>query len=84
MNKSVTGRPILKRFPPGDRWVPFNTEDEESIEPYETLTDALEYAHKATNGKKFIVDAASGIVYVIEEEKDQPVVQEKKYSIYGE
>lgn len=74
--------PILKRFPPGDRWVPVEMGDDSII--FNTLTDGLEWVFKNYNTKKFVVDAENQIVYIIKQEERVTLPEENRYSIYGE
>lgn len=70
---------ILKRVPPGDKWV-FATTPNGTI--WQSLTDALEAWYQNTGDTQFYIDARKGIVEkVIEEEVEIPV---KKFSLYGE
>lgn len=70
---------ILKRVPPGDKWI-FATTPKGTI--YPSLTDALEAWYQNTGDTQFFIDARKGIVEkVIEEEVEIP---EKRFSLYGE
>jgi hypothetical protein len=70
---------ILKRVPPGDKWV-FATTPKGTI--YPSLTDALEGWYQNTGDTQFYIDARKGVVEkVIEEEVEIP---EKRFSLYGE
>jgi pectin methylesterase-like acyl-CoA thioesterase len=70
---------VLKRVPPGDRWI-FAEGTHPTI--YPSLTDALEAWFQANGDTQFYIDARKGIVEIIyEEEVDVPV---KKFSLYGE
>ena len=70
---------ILKRVPPGDRWV-FATTPKGTI--YPSLTDALEAWYQANGDTNFYIEARNGTVeIIIEEEVDVPV---KRFSLYGE
>lgn len=85
MNTQLNKNPVLKRYPPGDRWIPHDCPSpppEEMI--FETLTDALEWVYKQYKTKKFIVDAEEQIVYSIEKEEKVKKPTDNKYSIYGE
>lgn len=87
MDSTVKKIPVLKRFPPGDKWIEYDEPNEysKSNPPtvYPTLTAGLDFCFRKYNSKKFIVDAEDQIVYIIEEEQS---VQQKtdKYSIYDE
>ena len=70
---------ILKRVPPGDRWV---FADGKNSAVYPSLTDALEAWYQNTGDTQFYIDARKGFVEkVIEEEIEVP---EKRFSLYGE
>ena len=71
---------VLKRVPPGDRWVAANATQSSRI--YPTLTDALEGYFQQTGETKFYMDARKGIVEIVkEQEVEKPV---KRFSLYGE
>ena len=70
---------ILKRVPPGDRWI---FADLKNSAVYSSLTDALEAWYQNTGDTQFYIDARKGVVEkVIEEEVEIP---EKRFSLYGE
>ena len=70
---------VLKRVPPGDRWV-FADGSTKSI--YPSLTDALEAWYEDTGDTQFYIDARKGTVEsVVTEEVEKPV---KRFSLYGE
>jgi len=70
---------VLKRVPPGDRWV-FATTPRGTIWP--SLTDALEAWYQENGDTNFYIEARKGTVEIIrEEEVEIPV---KKFSLYGE
>lgn len=70
---------VLKRVPPGDRWI-FATTPKGTIWP--SLTDALEAWYQNTGDTNFFIEARDGTVHIIkEEEVDKPV---KRFSLYGE
>lgn len=71
---------ILKRLPPGDRWVESNG-DQQRV--YPTLTAGLEYVFQKTKCKQYFFDAGEGKVYMVKQEKDpEPEIQ--TFSIYGD
>jgi hypothetical protein len=71
---------ILKRVPPGDKWVFANATKSSLV--YPSLTDALEAWYQNTGDTQFYIDARKGVVEkVIEEEIEVP---EKRFSLYGE
>ena len=70
---------VLKRVPPGDRWV-FANGKNRSV--YPSLTDALEAWYQENGHTNFYIEARKGTVeIVIEEEIEIPV---KRFSLYGE
>ncbi len=70
---------ILKRVPPGDRWI-FVTTPNGAIHP--SLTDALEAWFQNTGDTNFYIDAKKGTVEVIKHQQvEKPIT---KYSLYGE
>ena len=71
---------VLKRVPPGDRWVFANATKNSLV--YPSLTEALEAWYQQNGDTQFFMDARKGTVEIIyEEEVDVPV---KKFSLYGE
>lgn len=70
---------VLRRVPPGDRWV-FADSSNKSI--YPSLTDALEAWYEETGDTQFYIDARQGTVEsVVRKEIEKPV---KRFSLYGE
>ena len=67
----------LRRVPPGDRWT-----DVEDDVMSDNLTDALNHVFKREGVTNFVIDAATGEVFMLTDEKEPEVV--RKYSIYGE
>lgn len=71
---------VLKRVPPGDRWVFANATKSSLV--YPSLTDALEAWYQANGDTNFYIEARKGTVeIIIEEEVEVPV---KRFSLYGE
>jgi hypothetical protein len=69
---------ILKRVPPGDRWV--FVDDKKII--YPSLTDALEAWYQSNGDTNFYIEARKGTVEIIkQEEVEKPV---RRFSLYGE
>jgi hypothetical protein len=69
---------VLKRVPPGDRWI-FS---EDGSELYASLTDALEAWYQEYGDTQFYIDARRGTVEIVSErEVEKPV---KRFSLYGE
>jgi hypothetical protein len=70
---------VLKRVPPGDRWVFANGKNSAV---YPSLTDALEAWYQNFGDTNFYIEARRGTVeIVIEQEVEKPV---KRFSLYGE
>lgn len=70
---------VLKRVPPGDRWV---FADARVNNIYPSLTDALEAWYQTHGDTNFYIEARKGTVEIIkQEEVDIPV---KRFSLYGE
>ncbi len=70
---------ILKRVPPGDRWV-FADGSKKTI--YPSLTDGLEAWYQVEGDTNFYIEARKGTVEIIkQEEVEKPIT---KYSLYGE
>lgn len=71
---------VLKRVPPGDRWVFANATKSSLI--YPSLTDALEAWFQNTGDTNFYIEARKGTVEIVkEEEVEKPT---RKFSLYGE
>ena len=73
---------ILKRIPPGDRWVDIEYESE----TFESLTEGLEYAFQKSKGKikEFHLSAFDGKVFYDLPDPEPEPEPVKKYSLYGE
>jgi hypothetical protein len=70
---------VLKRVPPGDRWV---FADFKNSAVYPSLTDALEAWYQTNGDTQFFMDARKGTVEIIkQQEVEKPT---KKFSLYGE
>ena len=70
---------VLKRVPPGDRWV---FADLKNSAVYPSLTDALEAWYQTNGDTQFFMDARKGTVEIIkQQEVEKPT---KKFSLYGE
>ena len=70
---------VLKRVPPGDRWV---FADGKNSAVYSSLTDALEAWYQTNGDTNFYIEARNGTVEIIrQEEVEKPV---KRFSLYGE
>ena len=82
LDKEIHLKQVLKRFPPGDRWTPVNSE-----EPiFSSLTEGIEWVFQQTKAHDFLIKAAEGKVFIYyESEKPEPVPEKPKtYNIYGE
>jgi hypothetical protein len=73
---------ILKRVPPGDRWVDVDNE----TEVFESLTEGLEFAFQKSKGKykEFHLSAFDGKVFYVLPDPEPEPEPVKKYSLYGE
>lgn len=70
---------VLKRVPPGDRWIFTNLKNSAV---YPSLTDALEAWYQNFGDTQFFMDARKGTIEIIkQEEVEKPT---KKFSLYGE
>ena len=80
--KDVQLKQVLKRFPPGDRWTP--SDSDQPI--FSNLTEGIEYIFQKTQERDYLIKAAEGKVFVYsEEEKPEPEPEKPKtYNIYGE
>ena len=70
---------VLKRVPPGDRWV-FADGSQKDI--YPSLTDALEAWYQTNGDTQFFMDARRGTVEIVTSVKVEKAT--KKFSLYGE
>jgi len=70
---------VLKRVPPGDRWVFAKGNGQNT---YSSLTDALEAWYQYSGDTNFYIEARNGTVEIIkEQEVEKPV---RRFSLYGE
>ena len=71
---------VMRRYPPGDRWVI----PPDNLTIFNSLTEALEELFQRTGTTEFFVSAKEGTISVIvtEEVKVEKPIQ--KYSLYGE
>jgi pectin methylesterase-like acyl-CoA thioesterase len=70
---------VLKRVPPGDRWVFANGKNSAV---YPSLTDALEAWYQTNGDTNFYIEARKGTVEIIKQEEVEIPV--KRFSLYGE
>jgi len=82
LDKEVHLQQVLKRFPPGDRWTP--TDSDEPI--FSSLTEGIEWVFQNTQARDYLIKAAEGKVFIYsEQEKPEPEPEKPKtYNIYGE
>ena len=82
LDKEINLKQVLRRFPPGDRWVPVGQEDP----IFSSLTEGIEWVFQNTEARDFLVKAGEGKVFIYSEfenpepEPDPP----KTYNIFGE
>jgi len=70
---------VLKRVPPGDRWV---FADGNQLGIYPSLTDALEGWFQINGDTNFYIEARKGTVEIVKQAEVEKVV--KRFSLYGE
>ena len=70
---------VLKRVPPGDRWV---FADARVNNIYPSLTDALEAWYQTNGDTNFYIEARKGTVEIVTSVKVEKAT--KKFSLYGE
>ena len=70
---------VLKRVPPGDRWVFAKGNGQNT---YPSLTDALEAWYQYAGDTNFYIEARKGTVEIIKQEEVEIPV--KRFSLYGE
>ena len=80
--KDIKLKLVLKRFPPGDRWTPADSE-----QPlFSSLTEGIEYIFQQTQARDYLIKAAEGKVFIyseqeIAEPEPEPI---KTFNLYGE
>jgi hypothetical protein len=72
---------VLKRTPPGDRWVSVSYP---SDTVFQSLTDALEYHYQKSGETEYFISARNGTVEVVGEKEVKVEKPITKYSLYGE
>ena len=74
---------ILKRVPPGDRWIFANAKSGHiQGDTHQSLTDALEAWYQYAGDTNFYIEARNGTVEIVKQaEVEKPV---KRFSLYGE
>ena len=80
--KDIQLKQVLKRFPPGDRWIPTNAEQP----VFANLTEGIEWLYQQTKEHDYVIKAAAGQVFIyhehdIAEPEPEPI---KKFNLYGE
>ena len=80
--KDVNLKQDLKRFPPGDRWTP--ADSDQPI--FSNLTEGIEYIFQKTQERDYLIKAADGKVFIyseneIAEPEPEPI---KTFNLYGE
>ena len=80
--KDIKLKPVLKRFPPGDRWTP--VEAEQPI--FSSLTEGIEWVFQKTQERDYVIKAAEGKVFIYHEQDIAEPEPEppKRYNLYGE
>jgi hypothetical protein len=73
---------VLKRVPPGDRWIFAASAHLTHSVVYPSLTDALEAWYQTNGDTNFYIEARKGTVEIIREEEIEIPV--KRFSLYGE
>ena len=81
-DKEVHVKQVLKRFPPGDRWTPVDSEDP----IFSSLTEGIEWVFQQTKEHDYVIKAAEGRVFIyheneIAEPEPEPI---KTFNLYGE
>jgi len=80
--KDIQLKQVLKRFPPGDRWTPFNADQP----VFSNLTEGIEWVFQQTQERDYVIKAAEGKVFIyheneIVEPEPEPI---KTFNLYGE
>jgi|TARA_R110002074_G_scaffold382673_1_gene562477 hypothetical protein len=70
---------VLKRVPPGDKWMPVNNK----TQIFESLTEGLEWSYQNTGCRDYHLAAFDGEVYSINKVEVAPEPT-KTFSLYGE
>ena len=81
-DKEIHVQQVLKRFPPGDRWTPADSEQP----VFSSLTEGIEWVFQQTKETNFLIKAAQGKVFVYSETEIAPPEPEpiKTFNLYGE
>ena len=80
--KDIQLKPVLKRFPPGDRWTPVNAEQP----VFSSLTEGIEWVFQQTKETNYLIKAAEGKVFIYSETEIAPPEPDpiKTCNLYGE
>ena len=80
--KDIQLKQVLKRFPPGDRWTPVDS-DQPILS---SLTEGIEWVFQSTQERDYVIKAAEGKVFIYHEDDIAPPEPEqpKTYNLYGE
>ena len=70
---------VLKRVPPGDRWVFAKGNGQNT---YSSLTDALEAWYQYAGDTNFYIEARKGTVEIVKQAEVEKEI--KRFSVYGE
>ena len=80
--KDIKLKQVLRRFPPGDRWTPFDADQP----VFANLTEGIEWVFQNTQERDYVIKAGEGKVYIYHEDEiatpePEPI---KTFNLYGE
>ena len=80
--KDIQLKQVLKRFPTGDRWTPYDTDQP----VFSNLTEGIEWVFQSTQERDYVIKAAEGKGFIYHEHEIAPPEPEqpKTYNLYGE
>tara|TARA_R110002167_G_scaffold148269_2_gene341184 strand:- start:422 stop:679 length:258 start_codon:yes stop_codon:yes gene_type:complete len=80
--KDIQLKQVLRRFPPGDRWTPVDSD----TPILSSLTEGIEWVFQQTKEHDYVIKAGEGKVYIYHEDDIAPPEPEqpKTYNLYGE
>ena len=80
--KDINLKQVLKRFPPGDRWTPADSD----APIFSNLTEGIEWVFQQTKEHDYVIKAAEGMVFIYHENEiaEPEPEQPKTYNLYGE
>ena len=58
--KDINLKQVLKRFPPGDRWTPADSDQP----VFSNLTEGIEWVYQQTKEHDYVIKAAAGQVFI--------------------